>query len=110
MRTKILASTFIALLFAATAATLILREDSVPSPVSTPTHITAHNRKSVLNTVQNTASLAIEGELQTLYQVKKGDNLFQIAIKFDVSTRAIRDANKSINNNLAEGEWLVIPK
>ena len=110
MRTKILASSLIALLFGATAVVLIMRKDSVASPVPTPTHITAHNGKSVLNTVQNTASLAIEGELQTLYQVKKGDKLFQIARKFDVSTRAIRDANKAINNNLAVGEWLVIPK
>ncbi len=60
--------------------------------------------------VVNTTATAIKGDLQNLYRVKRGDSLYSIARKHDVSVKAIKDANRDTDNLLAVGEMLVIPQ
>ena len=46
----------------------------------------------------------------TIYTVKKGDNLYTIAKKYNTSTTAIMNLNGMANANLSIGQQLKIPK
>ena len=57
----------------------------------------------------NTVVAAVNGNLQTVYTVKKGDSLWSISKKFGVSVAAITAANKDRSELLVAGGKLVIP-
>jgi len=74
------------------------------SPSSTPT-MTATDTPTATPTEQApTAS-----PTPFIYVVKAGDNLFDIAIRFDVTVAAIKKANGLKNDNLRIGQKLIIP-
>jgi membrane-bound lytic murein transglycosylase D len=56
--------------------------------------------KATIETVQAT---------NEIYKVKRGDNLFNIATRFDVELSAIKEANNLTNNKLYPGMTLKIP-
>lgn len=106
MQPKVLALTLAALLLGATGMILAKKARTTPP---TPA-VAAVDDRSTPEMVVNAASLAVAGELQTLYQVKKGDTLFGISRKFDVSVKAIQDANKDKSTIVKVDQWIVIPK
>ena len=64
-----------------------------------------------LYTVQVTGSLPLEKtDKTTLYTVRRGDSLFDIALRYKVTVREIKRRNSLINNKLEAGRVLVIPK
>ncbi len=109
MQTRVLVFTGGALILLGVGGILIIMRAREVDTVADGGGAFADNR-SIPEVIKNTASQAIAGELQTLYQVKKGDNLFGIAKRFGVSVRAIKDANHDKHDILAVDQWLVIPK
>lgn len=54
----------------------------------------------------NTSSVPNTGNI---YVVKKGDSLYSIAGKYNISVEELKAANNKVNNNLSIGEQLIIP-
>jgi membrane-bound lytic murein transglycosylase D len=69
------------------------------SKLIVPTHLT---KASETQTFQLTSG-------DTIYMVKQGDNIEAIAQKFHTTPTAIRVANLLTNNNLQQGDKLIIP-
>lgn len=112
MQPRVSVFTVAALLFCVAGMALILNmSEGTLSPTTTAEGpAVVPDDRSTTDLIVNTTTLAIKGDLQTLYQVKKGDNLFGISRKFDVSVQAIKDANKDKRDILAVDQWLAIPK
>ena len=112
MQPRVLVFTVAALLFCVAGMAFILNmSEGTLSPTTTAGGpAVVPDDRSTADLIANTTTLAIKGDLQTLYQVKKGDTLFGISRKFDVSVQAIKDANKDKRDMLAVGQWLAIPK
>lgn len=114
MRSKILAYSTVALLISVAGVATIwwanidAQTDTVPAG-----QLVIHpdtDDRSMTDLIVNTSNAAVKGDLQTLYQIKKGDSLFRISQKFGVSVQAIKDANRDKNNVIVVDQWIVIPK
>ncbi len=111
MQPRVIVFTVAALLFCVAGMVLLLiMNGGANAPATSGGRVVVPDDRSTAELVVNTTTLAIEGELQTLYQVKKGDTLFGISRKFDVSVHAIKEANKDKRDMLAVDQWLAIPK
>jgi len=111
MPTKAIISILSVFLRGGAAVILIWREGAAtPTVPAGPFPTVVPDDRSAADLVANTTSLALRGELQTLYQVKRGDTLLGISRKFGVSVQAIKDANKDKHNILKVDQWLAIPK
>jgi hypothetical protein len=51
-----------------------------PAPVSTAKRIVERNENPIAEVIPNAASLGVKGELESLYHVKRGDNLYGISL------------------------------
>jgi membrane-bound lytic murein transglycosylase D len=64
------------------------------------------------NNINHTITKKNNGPLQpgdTIYMVRRGDTIEQIAARYKTTASAIRVANLMINNSLEEGDRLIIP-
>ncbi len=52
----------------------------------------------------------ISDEENIIYTVVAGDNLYQIARRYNTSVSAIKDANNLISDSLSIGQKLIIPR
>ena len=71
--------------------------------------IVIRNSNPPAELVVNTIVAASKGDLQTIYEVKRGDSLWRISKKFGVTVSAIKAANKDRDDVMMVGEKLVIP-
>lgn len=110
MQPKVIVITVAAILFCFAGMILIMRGGTIAPTTRSGVPVVIPDDRSTPDLIVNTTTLAIEGDLQTLYQVKKGDTLFGISRKHNVSVQAIKDANKDKREILAVDQWLAIPK
>jgi peptidoglycan DL-endopeptidase LytE len=66
-------------------------------------------KTSILLAILTMLIFVTAASAKTTYAVKKGDNLYDIARKFDVSVKDIEKANKVSAKNLKPGKKIVIP-
>ncbi|MCP5541617.1 MAG: LysM peptidoglycan-binding domain-containing protein [Akkermansiaceae bacterium] len=110
MQSRIIGYIATALLVGVTATVMALRANRATRTKPTRSVIVVPDDRSMTDLIVNTSKSAIKGDLQTLYQIKKGDTLFRISQKYGVSVQAIKDANRDKSDVIAVDQWIVIPK